>query len=66
MVNYIVNEPSEDVDEKIRFKYPSTSCELLTCDVFSITENLVKEQALTEKLWSFLDNESPLNPLLAR
>ncbi|EDV27134.1 uncharacterized protein TRIADDRAFT_23113 [Trichoplax adhaerens] len=65
MVNYIVNEPSEDVDEKSRFKYPSTSCEILTCDVFSITENLVKEPALTEKLWSFLDNESPLNPLLA-
>lgn len=58
-------EPSPDLDERTRFKYPNIACELLTCDVPALNERLAGDGALLAKLYSFLDNEPPLNPLLA-
>lgn len=58
-------EPSPDVDENIRFKYSNIACELLTCDVPMLNERLAADETLLAKLYSFLDNEPPLNPLLA-
>uniref|UniRef100_A0A8D0GGQ5 Protein phosphatase 6 regulatory subunit 3 n=1 Tax=Sphenodon punctatus TaxID=8508 RepID=A0A8D0GGQ5_SPHPU len=52
-------------DLKIRYKYPNISCELLTSDVSQINDRLGEEESLLMKLYSFLLNESPLNPLLA-
>eukprot|EP00058_Branchiostoma_floridae_P022244 XP_002607734.1 hypothetical protein BRAFLDRAFT_82819 [Branchiostoma floridae] len=84
LVNLITQDPPDDVEEKIRYKYPNTACELLTTDVYRSTtnsemtrldlqsvgtqlhfSNFLFEKALLNKLWSFLEAEPPLNPLLA-
>lgn len=65
LVDLITHEPPEDVDEKVRYKYPNVACEILTSDVPQINEALVRSEPLMDKLLGFLDNEPPLNPLLA-
>ena len=40
LIRYVSEEPSEDMEEKVRFKYPHIACEILTAEVFSITEKL--------------------------
>jgi len=64
LVTLTTMEPSEDLDERWRFKYPNIACELLTCDVPSINERLAANTTLA-KLYPFLESEPPLNPLLA-
>nr|XP_056701832.1 serine/threonine-protein phosphatase 6 regulatory subunit 2 [Euleptes europaea] len=65
LVGLITHEPPLDMDEKVRFKYPNTACELLTSDVPQINDKLGGEEALLSMLCGFLDQEPPLNPLLA-
>ncbi|XP_050390728.1 serine/threonine-protein phosphatase 6 regulatory subunit 3 isoform X2 [Patella vulgata] len=65
MVNMITTDPSEEVEEKVRFKYPNTACELLTSDVSQINDKLAGDEELVDKLYSFLESDQPLNPLLA-
>lgn len=65
LVALTVNEPPQDMDERERFKYSNIACEILTCDVPALNERLAGDDALLEKLYSFLNNEPPLNPLLA-
>lgn len=65
MVKFITVEPPDDVDEKLRFKYPNTACELLTSDVTQINDKLAGDNDLVNMLYSFLEGEKPLNPLLA-
>ncbi|CAB3985774.1 Hypothetical predicted protein [Paramuricea clavata] len=65
LVDLITKEPDEDVEEKLRYKYPNVACELLTCDVQVIVEQMTATNALLDKLWTFLDTEKTLNPLLA-
>ncbi|KAM6973496.1 serine/threonine-protein phosphatase 6 regulatory subunit 3 [Aplochiton taeniatus] len=65
LVTYITQEPSTDVEEKIKYKYPNISCELLTSDVGQINDRLGEDENLLMKLYGFLQNEAPLNPLLA-
>lgn len=47
LVQYVTEEPQEDMEEKIRFKYPHIACEVLTAEVFSITEKLCENEAST-------------------
>ncbi|XP_060100518.1 serine/threonine-protein phosphatase 6 regulatory subunit 2 [Heteronotia binoei] len=61
----ITHEPPLDMDEKVRFKYPNTACELLTSDVPQINDKLGGDETLLNILYDFLDQEPPLNPLLA-
>uniref|UniRef100_A0A8C0WAN7 Serine/threonine-protein phosphatase 6 regulatory subunit 3 n=1 Tax=Castor canadensis TaxID=51338 RepID=A0A8C0WAN7_CASCN len=65
LVSFIIEEPPQDMDEKIRYKYPNISCELLTSDVSQMNDRLGEDESLLMKLYSFLLNDSPLNPLLA-
>uniref|UniRef100_A0A8C2X237 Protein phosphatase 6, regulatory subunit 3 n=1 Tax=Cyclopterus lumpus TaxID=8103 RepID=A0A8C2X237_CYCLU len=65
LVTYITQEPSADVEEKVKYKYPNISCELLTSDVGQINDRLGEDENLLIKLYGFLQNEPPLNPLLA-
>lgn len=46
-------------------RYPNISCELLTSDVSQINDRLGEDEKLLMKLYGFLKNEPPLNPLLA-
>ncbi|XP_013366857.1 PREDICTED: serine/threonine-protein phosphatase 6 regulatory subunit 2 isoform X2 [Chinchilla lanigera] len=65
LVNLITQDPPLDMEEKVRFKYPNTACELLTCDVPQISDRLGGDESLLNLLYDFLDREPPLNPLLA-
>ncbi|XP_063099757.1 serine/threonine-protein phosphatase 6 regulatory subunit 2 isoform X2 [Cavia porcellus] len=65
LVNLITQDPPSDMEEKVRFKYPNTACELLTCDVPQISDRLGGDENLLNLLYDFLDQEPPLNPLLA-
>ncbi|XP_074832609.1 serine/threonine-protein phosphatase 6 regulatory subunit 2 isoform X2 [Carettochelys insculpta] len=65
LVSLITHEPPIDMDEKVRFKYPNTACELLTSDVPQINDKLGGDETLLNILYDFLDHEPPLNPLLA-
>ncbi|XP_060570652.1 serine/threonine-protein phosphatase 6 regulatory subunit 3-like isoform X2 [Ruditapes philippinarum] len=65
LVRLITEEPADDVEEKIRYKYPNTACELLTSDVSQINDALAGSEELVKKLYAFLDTDSTLNPLLA-
>ncbi|XP_014648809.1 PREDICTED: serine/threonine-protein phosphatase 6 regulatory subunit 2 isoform X8 [Ceratotherium simum simum] len=65
LVSLITQDPPLDMEEKVRFKYPNTACELLTCDVSQINDRLGGDETLLNLLYDFLDHEPPLNPLLA-
>ncbi|TRY82375.1 hypothetical protein DNTS_015112 [Danionella cerebrum] len=65
LVTLITEEPPADLEEKTRFKFPNIACELLTSDVALINDKLGGEESLLEKLYHFLEQEPPLNPLLA-
>lgn len=65
LVRMITTEPPAGVEEIKRFKYPNIACELLTCDVGVINDKLGNEEPLLETLYTFLEQPSPLNPLLA-
>lgn len=65
LVTCITREPLSDTDEKLRYKYPSVSCEILTADVTQINDSLGEDESLLKRLYSFLQNEDDLNPLLA-
>ncbi|KAL2087339.1 hypothetical protein ACEWY4_016167 [Coilia grayii] len=65
LVGLITQEPPADLEEKVRFKFPNIACELLTADVSVINDKLGGDEELMEKLYQFLEQEPPLNPLLA-
>ena len=65
MIDYVVQLPSETINEKLRFRYSSISCELLTSDVASINDSIINNIALMDKLYSFINSDETLNPLLA-
>ncbi|KAG8440125.1 hypothetical protein GDO86_006063 [Hymenochirus boettgeri] len=65
LVHLITHKPPEDMEEKVRFKYPNIACELLTCDVPQINDKLGEDENLFNILYEFLHQEPPLNPLLA-
>lgn len=59
LVSFIIEEPPQDMDEKIRYKYPNISCELLTSDVSQMNERLGEDESLLMRLYSFLLNDPP-------
>lgn len=65
LVTLITQEPSEEIEEKSRYKYPNVACELLTSEVIAINDALAGTEMHLSKLYSFIDTEKPLNPLLA-
>eukprot|EP00070_Physeter_catodon_P039701 XP_028346595.1 serine/threonine-protein phosphatase 6 regulatory subunit 2 isoform X5 [Physeter catodon] len=65
LVSLVTQDPAVDMEEKVRFKYPNTACELLTCDVPQISDRLGGDETLLNLLYDFLNREPPLNPLLA-
>lgn len=65
LVTLITTEPSTDIPEKDRYKHSNIACELLTTDIPSLNERLARDDAVLSKLYSFLEAEPPLNPLLA-
>ncbi|KAM6896553.1 serine/threonine-protein phosphatase 6 regulatory subunit 2a isoform 2-T2 [Lycodopsis pacificus] len=65
LVSLITTEPPADLEERSRFKFPNVACELLTSDVSIINDKLGADESLLEVLYHFLEQDPPLNPLLA-
>lgn len=65
MLAYVIEPQEEDINEKTCFKNSTISCELLTCDIPAMNDAFFQNIELTDKLYSFLCREAPLNPLLA-
>ncbi|XP_056131809.1 serine/threonine-protein phosphatase 6 regulatory subunit 2-like isoform X2 [Lampris incognitus] len=65
LVSLITTEPPADLEERSRFKFPNIACELLTSDVSIINDKLGGDESLLEMLYHFLEEDPPLNPLLA-
>uniref|UniRef100_A0A669E1W2 Protein phosphatase 6, regulatory subunit 2a n=1 Tax=Oreochromis niloticus TaxID=8128 RepID=A0A669E1W2_ORENI len=65
LVSLITTEPPADLEERSRFKFPNVACELLTSDVSIINDKLGGDESLLEMLYHFLEQDPPLNPLLA-
>lgn len=61
----VIKFPLDDNVMSCSSRYPNISCELLTSDVSQMNDRLGEDESLLMKLYSFLLNESPLNPLLA-
>ncbi|XP_068442141.1 serine/threonine-protein phosphatase 6 regulatory subunit 2a isoform X2 [Clinocottus analis] len=65
LVSLITTEPPAELEERSRFKFPNIACELLTSDVSIINDKLGADESLLEVLYHFLEQDPPLNPLLA-
>lgn len=60
----ITTEPPAFIADHVRFKYPNIACEILTSEVPALIERLVGSRPTLEKLYAFLEQDQPLNPLL--
>ena len=65
LVSLVSTEPSTDVDETERYKLPNTACNVLTSGAVSLVERICDDESLLDRLFQFLDGESPVNCLLA-
>lgn len=65
LVDFIIKEPPTDVADAIRFKYSNIACEILTTNKSALSTLLIEHQNLLQKLYAFLEQQPPLNPLLA-
>ncbi|KAG2919846.1 hypothetical protein PC110_g12511 [Phytophthora cactorum] len=67
LVEYVVRTPEDTSDDLRTLKYPYMSCEVICCDITSITETLVtaSEGKIVETLFEFLYQTQPLDPRLA-
>ncbi|TMW62545.1 hypothetical protein Poli38472_005163 [Pythium oligandrum] len=67
LVEYVVRTPEEGSDDLRALKYPYMSCEVICCDISSITETLAcaNDGKIVETLFEFLYQPTPLDPRLA-
>lgn len=65
MVAWVTQEPPASSEERLRYKYPSVACEILTADVPQINDALGADESLLNRLYGFLQSSGCLNPLLA-
>lgn len=65
LIDYVVTEPPEDSEGKVKFIYPYKSSEVLAADLAAVHDCMFANEALLDKLFAFLEREAPLNTLLA-
>ncbi|XAR59976.1 hypothetical protein NMG60_11033179 [Bertholletia excelsa] len=65
LLRYIVEEPPEDDESKLLFKFPFVACEIFTCEIDVILKTLVEEEELMNLLFSFLEPNRQHSALLA-
>ena len=59
------DDGDEDKSEAQRKKYAYVACEVLSCDVWSISEALIEYQHHLREFWDFLKRPAPLDALQA-
>lgn len=64
LLSNVLQVSDDHIDERTCFKKSTISCELLTCDIPAVNDAFFQND-LIEKLYKFLENDAPLNPLLA-
>ncbi|TYZ58483.1 hypothetical protein PybrP1_004188 [[Pythium] brassicae (nom. inval.)] len=67
MIEYVVRAPEDPSDDLRALKYPYMACEVLCCDIMSITETLAtaSEGKIVETMFEFLYQPEPLDSRLA-
>lgn len=67
MIEYVVRAPEDPSDDLRALKYPYMACEVLCCDIMSITETLAtaSEGRIVETMFEFLYQSEPLDSRLA-
>ncbi|CAN1146732.1 Serine/threonine-protein phosphatase 6 regulatory subunit 3 [Linum perenne] len=65
LIQYIVEEPTEDAEKQRTFKLPFIACEIFTCEVDIILKTLVEDEELMNLLFSFLEPTHSHGTLLA-
>lgn len=65
LVELITTEPSEDLPLAQRFRHANMACEVLTLGLPSLNSKLLSDNDILHTLYSYLENEPPLNPLLS-
>ncbi|GAB4814745.1 hypothetical protein N2152v2_001791 [Parachlorella kessleri] len=65
LLQYLVETPAGSDDPKRHFKYPFAACEIFCCEVEGIFNTLLENESLLDQLFSILQNERPLNCMLA-
>ncbi|XP_073841608.1 phosphatase 6 regulatory subunit 1-like protein fmt isoform X2 [Musca autumnalis] len=65
MIELITTEPPEDLPLAQRFRHANVACEILLLGLPSLDEKLISDEETLKALYSYLENEPPLNPLLA-
>jgi len=56
---------SEDKDEKQRMKYAYVACEILSSEVWSISEAVLENQDSLRNFWQYIKQSPPLDPVQA-
>lgn len=64
LVTFVTSEPSDELDEKERYKFANVACELLTSNVDLINDALL-HPVLLDNFCLFFETNATLNPLLA-
>ena len=65
LVSHLVTEPDPTGDVASQYRYANMASEIVTCNIPAIIDQLASERPLLERLYSLLEREPPLNPLLA-
>ena len=65
LIGLITCEPSPELEEKARYRLPHIAAEILSCEISHINEKVSSDPVLLNQLYSFIEQEPPLNPLLS-
>lgn len=67
LIEYVVKAPEDPSDDLRALKYPYMACEVICCDIMSITETLAtgSDGKIVEALFEFLYAPGDLDPRLA-
>ncbi|XP_037811985.1 serine/threonine-protein phosphatase 6 regulatory subunit 3 isoform X4 [Lucilia sericata] len=65
LIELITTEPPEEIPLSERFRHANIASEILTMGLPSLDEKLLADTDTLNMLYSYLENEPPLNPLLA-
>lgn len=59
------DDGEESKEEKQRMKYAYVACEILSCEIWSISEALLENQDHLRTFWQYLKQPAPLDPIQA-
>ena len=62
LISMIVDEPSSELDESLRFKLPHVAAEVLSCEVAAINEAISSDEDLLARLYSFMERDAATAP----